>query len=110
MAQSGTERGGKIGRVSADFDLFDDAANVPMLVFDGIFDDDDVAGFAIINFVDERGHRGGLAGARCAAEEHEAARKPGEIFDGGRKMKFLERRHFGGERARRALMLGRPTC
>ena len=60
-----TALGGKIRRVSADFDLFDDAANV-----------------LIVDFVDGRGHGGGFAGARCAAEEHEAAGKPGQIFDG----------------------------
>ena len=73
LAQGGAQCGGKIGSVGADFDLFDDAANVAMLVLDGIFDDDNVAGFAMIDFVDERGHGGGFAGAGGAAEKNKSA-------------------------------------
>jgi len=47
LAQCSAKRGGKIRSVSADFHLFDDASHVLMFVFDGIFDDDDVARFAV---------------------------------------------------------------
>ncbi len=67
LAEGAAQCGGKIWRVGSDFHLFDDAANVVVFVFDGIFDDDDVAGFAVIDFVDERGHGGGFAGAGGAA-------------------------------------------
>src|SRR5215469_6365340 len=83
LAQRRAKSGGKVRRVVADFDLFDDAAHMLVFVLDGVFDDDDMARFAVVNVVDERGHGGGFAGARGTAEENQAARKAGEIFDGG---------------------------
>src|SRR5205814_2177429 len=99
LTESGAKRGGKIGSVGADFDLLDDAAHMLVLIFDGIFDDDDVAGFAVIDFVDERSHGGGLSGAGRTAEQDESARDAGKIFDRGRKTKFAKRRHAGGQSA-----------
>jgi len=99
LTKGGAQSGGKIGSVGADFDLFDDAAHVVMLVLDGIFNDDNVAGFAMIDFVDERSHGGGFAGAGSAAEENESAGKLAKIFYSWREMQFLERRDFVGQRA-----------
>jgi hypothetical protein len=72
-----------------------------MLVLDGIFDDDNVAGFAMIDFVDERGHGGGFAGACGTAEKDESAWETCEIFYGWREMEFLERRDFVRQGANR---------
>jgi len=99
LAQGGAESSWKIRSVGADFDLLDNAANVGVLVLDGVFDDDDVARFAVIDFVDERGHGGGFTGAGGAAEEHETTREAGQVFDGGRKAKFAEGGDFGRQGA-----------
>ncbi len=90
LTQRGTQCCGKIRRISPNFDLFDDAANVLVLVLDGIFDDDDVASFSMIEVVDQRGHGGGFTGASRAAEQHQSTRKSSKIFDGRRKVKLLE--------------------
>ena len=82
LAECGAQGGGKIGSVGADFDLLDYAAHMAMLVLDRIFDDDHVAGFAMIDFVDERGHGSGFAGACRATEKNQAAGKFCEIFNG----------------------------
>jgi len=99
LAEGSAESGGKVRGVGADFDLFDDAANVNVLILDGIFDDDDVARFAVIDFVDQRGHGGGLAGASGSTEENQAAREAGQVFDGGRKAEFAEGGDFGRKSA-----------
>src|SRR5450755_1508228 len=93
LAKCGAERGGKVGGVDADFYLFDNAADVLMLILDGIFDDDDVAGFAVVNVVDEHGHGGGFARTGGSADEHQAALQMRQEFDRGGKMQILERRH-----------------
>ncbi len=94
LTKRGAQGGGKIRSVGADFHLFDDAANVLVLVLDGIFDDDDVARFAVIDFVDERGHGGGFAGAGRAAEKHQSALDARELLDGGWKVQIAQIRHF----------------
>lgn len=99
LAEGSAQGGREIGGVGTDFDLLDDAANVGVLVFDGVFNDDNVAGFAVIDLVDKGGHGGGLAGASRAAEEDQSAGQAGQVFDGVRKMEFAQGRHFGGERA-----------
>src|SRR5258708_22796137 len=92
LAQGGTKGGGEIGCIGAYFHLLDDAAHVLMLVLDGIFDDDDMTGFAAIDDVDQRGERSGFAGTRGTADENEPAREmrervdrswPGELAKGG---------------------------
>jgi hypothetical protein len=116
LAQSGAQAV-EIRSVGADFDLFDDAADVAMLVLDGIFDDDNVAGFAMIDFVDERGHGGGLPELRRATEEPGRG-KFGKIFTvGGRWSSLSEGTLFGNarmaaaarERSRWRLMRKRPS-
>ena len=99
LTESGAERSGKVRRVDADFHLLDDAADVLMLVLDGIFDDDDVARFAAVDVVDQGGHGRGLAGARGAPDEHQAALQVGQGFDGRGKVQLPERRDTGGEDA-----------
>ncbi len=74
LAQRGPQRRRKIGGVRAYFDLLDDTAHMLMFILDGIFDDDDVAGFAPIDAVDERRERSGFAGTRRATDENEASR------------------------------------
>ncbi len=73
---------GEVRRVDADFDLLHQAARVLVLVLDRIFDRDDVALVAKVDFVDERSQRGGLAGAGRPADEDEPAGQARERFDG----------------------------
>src|SRR6267378_3514993 len=90
LAQGGTKGGGEIGGVGTYFNLLDDAAYVLMLVLDGIFDDDDVTGFAAIDDVDEGGERGGFADAGRTTDENEAAGEMRERFDGRRQVEFAK--------------------
>jgi len=100
LAQGGRAARGKIGSVGADFDLFDDTAHVAMLVLDGIFDDDNVAGFAMIDFVMSAAMVVDLPGARPARRASTSrAWETCEIFYGWREMEFLERRNFVGQSA-----------
>src|SRR5258707_933482 len=80
LAQGGTKGGGEIGCIGAYFNLFDDAAHGLMLVLDGIFDDDDVTGFAAIDDVAQGGEGGGFTGASRTADENEPARDMRERF------------------------------
>ena len=74
LAQRGAQSGGKIRRIRSDFHLLNDAANVRVLVFDGIFDHHDMARFPEIDFVDQRSERGGLSRTGRAADQDQAAR------------------------------------
>src|SRR6202021_3921653 len=65
--------GGKIWRVSADLDLLDDAPNVGVLVLDGIFDGDDVAGFATVDVVDQCGECGRFPRTGGTADQYETS-------------------------------------
>src|ERR1700735_323118 len=86
LSQGRAESGGEIGSVRADFYLLDDAVNVFVLVLDGIFDGENVPGFILIDFVNDRGERGGFGGACGTADQHKSARKVSESFDRGRKV------------------------
>lgn len=99
LAKGGAESGGKVGGVGTDFDLLDDAADVGVLVFDGVFDGDDVAGFVEIDFVNERGEGSGFAGARGATDQDQTARKMRERGDGSGKMELLQRGDASGKSA-----------
>ena len=81
LTQSRAEGCRKIGGVRTDFDLFDDASNVGVLVLDGIFDGDDVARLAAVDVVDQRGERGRFSGTSWTADEYKAAREMREGFD-----------------------------
>jgi hypothetical protein len=109
LAKSGPQRSGKIGRISSDLDLFDDAACVGVFVLDGIFDGEDMAGFALVDLVDDGGERGRLAGSCGSADEDETATEIGELSDFGRETKFAQMVAAARPRSRWRLMRKRPT-
>ena len=99
LAKSGAQRGGKIGRVMADFNLLNHAADICVLILNGIFDRDDVARVAAIDLIHQRGNRRRFARARRPADQDKSARKVGKLFDRGRKMQLMQKRNGRGQRA-----------
>ena len=57
LAERSPQRGRKVRCVDADLDLLDDAGLMRVLVFDRIFDRDDVPCVAPVDFLYERGER-----------------------------------------------------
>ena len=101
LAQRGSQRRRKIGRVGADFDLLDNTAHVLVLVLDRIFDDDDVARLAAIDVVDERGHRRRFTRSGGTADQHQATRHMSKLLNRWRKPKLFELRHTRRQHANR---------
>ncbi len=95
------QRGREIRGINADFNLFDHAEVVGMFVFDGVFDGYDMAGFMLVDFIDQGGERGGFAGAGCASDDHQAALQFRQGRNSRRKMQLIESRDLGGECADR---------
>jgi hypothetical protein len=71
---SGAQRRGKVGRVDANFDLFDDRTMVLMFVLDRIFDRNDVSSLSTVDRIDQGREGRRFARAGRATDEHEAAR------------------------------------
>lgn len=86
LAQGGSQGGREVRGVDADLDLLDYAAQVSVLVLDGVFDGDDMARFPSIDFVNQGGDGGGLAGAGGASDKDQSSRQAAERFDGGRQV------------------------
>jgi hypothetical protein len=68
----------------------------------------------VVDLIDHRGERGGLARARRAGHEHEAARLLGELVDRRREPEVVDRDEVGRDQAegradRRALEVGVDT-
>ena len=70
-----------------------------VLVLDGILDRDDVPGVAPVDLLDERGQRRGLAGARGAADEDEAAGQARQCLRPGGQPQRREAGRLRRERA-----------
>ena len=81
LAERGAQRGWKIRRIDADFDLLDHALLMRVLVLDRIFDRDDVLRVAPVDLVDQRRHRRRLSRAGGAADEDQAVMQPGDLLD-----------------------------
>lgn len=67
--------------VFEDFALVDDAVAVPVEVFDGIFEADDVGIAMFVDVIDHRGEGGGFATACGSGDEEEAVGLEGEVAD-----------------------------
>ena len=81
-----------------------------MLVFNRIFDRDDVPGVSRIDLADERGERRRLSRSRRAAHENQSARRLHEIGKRRRKIQLRNGRYVGrqrtnGRRGRAALSM-----
>ncbi len=74
--------------------MLDDTTNVSVFVFDGIFNGDDMARFAAVDVVDQRGERGRFARTRGASDQNQAARQMREGFHGRRKVQLAKHGHL----------------
>ena len=86
-------------RVGAHLALVDDAALVPVEELDRILDGHDVLVALLVDQVEHRGERGGLARAGRAGDQHEAAGLLGEVAQHGRQAERVQRRHLLGDQA-----------
>ena len=110
LPQDAAQRVDEVRRIVSDFDLLDDGAAVDVLVFDGIFDGDDVRAAARVDQVDHGGERGAFAAAGGAGDQHQALAAFGDAREGGGQMQRFERGNARGQQAdagrqRAALMM-----
>ena len=97
LAEGALEGAGERLRVLADFALGDIATLGRLHDLDGILHGDDVIGARLVEIVDHRGERGGLAGADGAGDEDQAVVVGEEFLDCrqvGRETEVAERRHL----------------
>ena len=99
LPQRRAQRRWKIRRIDANLDLLDDALVMGVLVFDRIFNRDDVLRIARVDRVHQRRHGCGFSRSRRAAHEHQAMRQTGQLFHLCRKPQRRQVRRFGRQRA-----------
>ena len=92
---------GEAGDVGADFTLVDHRLLVGVVVFDGIFDGDDVLVEVLIDVVDHRRQRGGLSRAGRSGDQEHAARAATQAGDDGRQADLLERQQLRRDQPQR---------
>ena len=85
--------------VDADLALRDQAVLVRVHVLDRVLDGDDVAVGVLVAVADHRRERGGLARARAADEEHQAALGHDHVLQHRRQLQVVEARDRGGDHA-----------
>ncbi len=83
----------------ADFNLLNHAADICMLILDWIFNRDNVARVAAIDFIHQRGNGGRFARACRPADQDKSARKVRKLFDCRRKMQLMQKWNGCGQRA-----------
>ncbi len=81
--------------VGADLALGDDRLFMPMDELDGIFDRNDMSGFAGITVVDHRRQRGRLTGTSRAYHQDQTALRHGNVLEDRRQTHVIERQHIG---------------
>src|SRR6266404_359298 len=87
---------GEVRHVHADFALGDERLLVFVIIFDRVFDGDDVRFIALfIDDVDHRSQRSGLAGAGGAGHQNQPARFVKQLLRGRRQPDLLHRQHLG---------------
>src|SRR5437867_182380 len=92
LAQYAAQRFGKIRHVHADFALGHQRLFVPVIIFDGIFDGDEVDLVALfINDVEHRGERRGLARTGRARDQDEPSWFVEQLLGRGRQANLLHR-------------------
>ena len=101
LAQRGTQRRGKIRRVSANFNLLNYAAYIRVLILNGIFNGQNVARIAAIDLIHQRGNCRRFSRARRAADQDQPARQVCQLLYRWRQVKFMEKWHHGGQSADR---------
>ena len=100
LAQGAAESFGEVRNVDANLALSDQRFFVLMIIFDGVFDGDDVGLVAFfVDDVNHRGERGCFAGTSRAGDETETARFVEHFLDRGRQADLLHRQQLGGDLA-----------
>ena len=79
--------------------LRDHAVLVRVVILDGVLDRDDMAVLVLVDPVDPRGERGGLARAGRAGDEDQAAWSAQQVLDHRGQAELLERVHLGRDEA-----------
>ncbi len=92
--------------VGAQLALVDDAVLVPVQELDRVLDGEDVLLARLVDLVDHRCQRGGLARARRAGHEHEATRLLAEVMDDGRQAQVVDRGDHRRDQAERRAQRG----
>jgi len=93
LAQLGAQSSGKIRRIMPDFNLFNYATDICVLILNWIFNRDNVARVAAIDFIHQRGNGGRFARARRPTDQDKPARKVGKLFDRRRKVQLMQKRY-----------------
>src|ERR1043165_5510554 len=99
LPQRGAQREREGLRVRADLALVHGRLEMLVHVLDGVLDGDDVIRVVAVDLVDERGQRGGLAGAGRPGDEDDAVLELADVVELVRQSELLQRRHALGDDA-----------
>lgn len=97
LAEDGPQAVGIGAGVRADLPLVHDAAIRHVDVLDGVLQRDDVGVSGVVDAVQQGRQRGGLAGARLARDQHDAAAVGGEIRHHRRQGQLVQRGDMVGQ-------------
>ena len=89
LTQSTAQGGGKAGHVAAHLALMDQSFFAFIHVLDGVLDGQDVVGAVLVDVVDHRGQRRGLAAARGAGDQDQAAGLVRQFLQNRRQAQLL---------------------
>ena len=92
LAQRRAQRQRKSRRVAVQLALVDRALLVQVQELDRVLDGDDVVGARLVDQVDDRRQRRGLAGAGRAGDQHDTVLQRGDLGEPRRQLQLLERR------------------
>lgn len=91
LAQGAAQRRGKAARIRADLALVDERLPALIDILDGVLDRDDVVAAGLVDMVDHRGQRGGLAAAGGAGDKDQTARLVRQLCQHGRHRQLCQR-------------------
>ena len=99
LPQGGPQPAVKVLGVAADLPLAHEAFLVGVQILDGVFDRDHVPLVVRVDVVDDGGHRGRLALAGAAGQQHQALGGAGQVLDHFRHAQLVEGSRALGENA-----------
>jgi hypothetical protein len=92
LSDSRSQGGRKIWGIDPDFDLFDDAPPVGMLIFDRVFNRDDVLRIPPVDHIDQRGHSGRLPRSCGTTDENQSVLEVRQRLNPRWQIQFAELR------------------
>ncbi len=101
LAKGSPQRLGETGHVHADLALADERFFVRVVVFDRVFDGDDVPVVAFVDVVDHRRQGGRLARTGRPGDQEHAPGPVEEFLDRGGQTDFVEREELGRDEPQR---------